>query len=72
MNPLETGGVVDKSLAVYGTTHLKIAGRFISKGLSDLDMSVCQEVSGNTYSTAIIIGEKAAVIIAAELGIQGV
>jgi alcohol oxidase len=29
-------------------------------------------VSANTYSTALLIGEKAATIIAAELGITGV
>lgn len=30
-------------------------------------MSICSSVSGNTYSTALVIGEKTAEIIAAEL-----
>jgi alcohol oxidase len=72
MKPLETGGVVDKSLAVYGTKTLKLAGTFSTEVLSDLDMSICPDLSGNTYSTAIVIWEKAATIIAAELGIDGV
>jgi alcohol oxidase len=33
---------------------------------------VPSNVSANTYNTAIAIGEKAAVIIAQELGIKGV
>jgi len=32
-------------------------------------MSICSSVSGNTYSTALVIGEKAADIIVAQLEI---
>jgi alcohol oxidase len=38
-----------------------------------IDMSIIPEnVGSNTYNTAIAIGEKAAVIIAQDLGIEGV
>ncbi|OJT13847.1 Alcohol oxidase [Trametes pubescens] len=53
------GGVVDSRLNVYGVQNLKIA-----------DLSICPgNVAANTYSTAVLIGEKAAVIVAGELGI---
>ncbi|KDQ62486.1 alcohol oxidase [Jaapia argillacea MUCL 33604] len=62
MKPREQGGVVDSKLNVYGVQNLKVA-----------DMSICPaNVSANTYSTALVIGEKAALIIAEELGIKGV
>ncbi|KAH0564862.1 hypothetical protein GP486_001756 [Trichoglossum hirsutum] len=60
MKPLEDGGVVDKRLNVYGVDGLKVA-----------DLSICpKNVAANTYSTALVIGEKAAMIIAEELGIK--
>jgi alcohol oxidase len=62
MKPRGKGGVVDFKLNVYGTQNLKIADCSITPG----------NVAANTYSTAIAIGEKAAVIIAQELGIKGV
>jgi alcohol oxidase len=62
MKPRERGGVVDSRLNVYGVQRLKVA-----------DLSICPaNVAANTYSTALVIGEKAAVIIAEELGIKGV
>jgi len=62
MKPRERGGVVNSHLNVYGVRGLKIA-----------DLSIAPaNISGNTYSTALVIGEKAAVIIAEELGIKGV
>jgi len=62
MKPRERRGVVDSDLNVYGVRGLKVA-----------DLSICpSNVSANTYSTALVIGEKAAVIIAKELGIKGV
>ncbi|KAI0666532.1 alcohol oxidase-like protein [Trametes maxima] len=62
MKPREEGGVVDSRLNVYGVQGLKVA-----------DMSIAPENMGtNTYSPALTIGEKAAVIIAEELGIVGV
>ncbi|KAH9046734.1 alcohol oxidase-like protein [Lactarius hengduanensis] len=62
MKPREQGGVVDAKLNVYGVRGLKVA-----------DLSVPPaNVSANTYGTALVIGEKAAVIIAEELGIKGV
>lgn len=40
---------------------------------SVLKISICPaNVGANTYSTALVIGEKAAIIIAEELGIKGV
>jgi alcohol oxidase len=62
MKPREQGGVVDPHLNVYGVKGLKVAD--LSIGPSN--------VAANTYSTALVIGEKAAVIIAEELGITGV
>ncbi|KAK7688538.1 hypothetical protein QCA50_008076 [Cerrena zonata] len=62
MKPRAEGGVVDSRLNVYGVRNLKVA-----------DLSICPgNVAANTYSTALLVGEKAACIIAQELGIQGV
>ncbi|KAI0310131.1 hypothetical protein OF83DRAFT_1178887, partial [Amylostereum chailletii] len=62
MKPRGSGGVVDSKLNVYGVTGLKIADMSIAPG----------NVGSNTYSTAVMIGEKAALIIGEELGIKGV
>ncbi|KAG6014183.1 hypothetical protein E4U54_005707 [Claviceps lovelessii] len=60
MAPRDRNGVVDKALNVHGVTNLKIA-----------DLSICPEnVAANTYNTAMIVGEKAAMIIAGELGLH--
>jgi alcohol oxidase len=62
MKPRELGGIVDARLNVYGVRGLKVA-----------DLSIApSNVSATTYGTALVIGEKAAVIIADELGIKGV
>lgn len=62
MKPRTQGGVVDSRLNVYGVQGLKVT-----------DLSIApSNVAANTYSTALVIGEKAAVIIAEELGINGV
>ncbi|EJD50221.1 hypothetical protein AURDEDRAFT_182614 [Auricularia subglabra TFB-10046 SS5] len=62
MKPRESGGVVDSRLNVYGVEGLKVAD--LSIGPSN--------VSANTTSTALVIGEKAAIIIGEDLGILGV
>ncbi|KAF5327596.1 hypothetical protein D9619_004114 [Psilocybe cf. subviscida] len=62
MKPREKGGVLDERLNVYGVQGLKVADCSITPG----------NVGANTYNTAIAIGEKAAVIIAEDLGIKGV
>ncbi|KAG1773973.1 hypothetical protein EDD22DRAFT_965233 [Suillus occidentalis] len=60
MKPRAEQGVVDARLNVYGVTNLKVA-----------DMSIVpKNVGTNTYSTALLIGEKAAMIIAEDLGID--
>ncbi|KAI0773655.1 alcohol oxidase-like protein [Fomes fomentarius] len=59
MKSREQGGVVDSRLNVYGVDGLKIADMSIAPG----------NVAANTYSTAVVIGEKAALIIAQDLGI---
>ncbi|KAH9053397.1 alcohol oxidase-like protein [Lactarius vividus] len=57
MKPREQGGVIDAKLNVYGVRGLKVA-----------DLSIPpSNVSANTYGTALVIGEKAAAIIAEEL-----
>lgn len=62
MKPLAKRGVVDSRLNVYGVEGLKVA-----------DLSICPaNVSANTSSTALVIGEKAAVIIGEDLGILNV
>jgi alcohol oxidase len=72
MKKRENGGVVDNDLNVYGTTGLKVAGMILMSE-ADLDMSIApSNVGANTASTALVIGEKAAIIIAKELGISGV
>lgn len=60
MAPRGKGGVVDGDLNVYGTKGLKVA---------DLSM-VPENFGANTYNTAIIVGEKTAVIVAKELGLE--
>ncbi|KAG2113893.1 GMC oxidoreductase-domain-containing protein [Suillus discolor] len=60
MKPEADHGVVDARLNVYGVSNLKVA-----------DMSISPlNVGGNTYSTALLIGERAAMIIAEDLGID--
>lgn len=60
MKPLDKGGVVDGSLSVFGT-----------QGLKCVDLSIVPEnVGANTNNTALVVGEKAATIIASELGIK--
>ncbi|TCD66637.1 hypothetical protein EIP91_001104 [Steccherinum ochraceum] len=62
MMPRERGGVVDSRLNVYGVRGLKVA-----------DLSIAPiNVSANTYSTTLVIAEKAALIIAEDLKISGV
>lgn len=62
MKPHSQGGVVDSRLNVYGVDNLKV-----------VDMSIApSNVGANTYNTALVIGEKAALIIGDELGIKGV
>lgn len=51
-------GVVDERLNVHGVKGLKVA-----------DLSICPDNVGcNTYSTALLIGEKCAVLTAEDLG----
>ncbi|OAX37943.1 alcohol oxidase [Rhizopogon vinicolor AM-OR11-026] len=60
MKPEEDQGVVDDRLNVYGVTNLKVA-----------DLSIVpKNIGTNTYSTALLIGEKGAMIIAEDLGID--
>ncbi|PUU72830.1 GMC oxidoreductase-domain-containing protein [Tuber borchii] len=62
MKPREEGGVVDSKLDVYGVEGLKLA-----------DLSICPgNVGANTYSTALVVGEKAAVLIGEYLGLKNV
>ncbi|THU99672.1 alcohol oxidase [Dendrothele bispora CBS 962.96] len=60
MKPRSKGGVVDSRLNVYGVTNLKVGDISIAPG----------NVGANTYSTALTIGEKSAILIAEELGIK--
>ncbi|EFQ25853.1 GMC oxidoreductase [Colletotrichum graminicola] len=60
MAPREELGVVDSSLSVYGVDGLKV-----------VDLSIVPEnVAANTNNTAFVVGEKAADIIANELGLS--
>ncbi|KAF5328555.1 hypothetical protein D9758_018005 [Tetrapyrgos nigripes] len=60
MKPRSKGGVVDSRLNVYGVTNLKVGDISIAPG----------NVGANTYSTALTIGEKVAVLIAEDLGLK--
>ena len=59
MAPKEQMGVVDETLSVHCLEGLKVA-----------DMSITPKmVSANTYSTSLMVGEKAAAIFLEELGL---
>lgn len=62
-NHTRKGGVIDSHLNVYGINGLKVTDLSIGLSISPGNVLV------NTYSMALVIGEKAAVIIAEELGI---
>ncbi|KAK0449786.1 GMC oxidoreductase-domain-containing protein [Desarmillaria tabescens] len=79
MKPLQKMGVVDSRLNVYGIQNLKVAGKFgafVCLSVAHMpheDLSIApSNVGANTYNTTMIIAEKAAIIIAEELGIKGV
>ncbi|KAJ7476061.1 GMC oxidoreductase-domain-containing protein [Mycena latifolia] len=62
MKPRNQNGVVDSRLNVYGVKNLKV-----------VDLSIAPtNVGSNTYNSALVVGEKAAMIIAEDLGIKGV
>ncbi|KAL3471920.1 hypothetical protein BJX99DRAFT_262744 [Aspergillus californicus] len=55
------GGVLDERLNVHGV-----------KGLKVCDLSICPDNVGcNTFSTALLIGEKCAMLVAEDLGYSG-
>ncbi|GJN74718.1 hypothetical protein PLICBS_008811 [Purpureocillium lilacinum] len=59
MAPREEGGVVDPALSVYGVQRLKL-----------VDLSIPpSNIAANTGSAAFMVGEKAADLIIAELGL---
>ncbi|KAG8716770.1 hypothetical protein FRC08_008825 [Ceratobasidium sp. 394] len=60
MKPRDEGGCVDARLNVYGTQNLKVADLLILPG----------NVSANTNSTALLVGEKAVILIAEDLGLK--
>lgn len=60
MKAREDGGVVDAKLRVYGTEALMVADMSIAPG----------NVGSNTNNTALMIGEKAAILAAEYLGIE--
>lgn len=60
-NSIVKHGVLDERLNVHGTKGLKVA-----------DLSICPDNVGcNTYSTALLIGEKCAMLVAEDLGYSG-
>ena len=60
-NSVVKHGVLDERLNVHDVKGLKVA-----------DLSVCPDNVGcNTYSTALLIGEKCAVLTAEDLGYSG-
>ncbi|EGN97564.1 hypothetical protein SERLA73DRAFT_184316 [Serpula lacrymans var. lacrymans S7.3] len=60
MKPREEGGVVDARLNVFGTQNLKC-----------VDLSICPDNLGtNTYSSALLVGEKGADLLCEDLGIK--
>ena len=59
MKPRAKGGVVDSKLNVYGIQGVKICDMSIVPG----------NVGANTYSTAVTVGEKGALLVAEALEI---
>lgn len=60
-NSIVKHGVLDERLNVHGVKGLKVA-----------DLSICPDNVGcNTYSTALLIGEKCSVLTAEDLGYSG-
>jgi len=60
-NSIVKHGVLDERLNVHGVKGLKVA-----------DLSICPDNVGcNTYSTALLIGEKCAMLVAEDLGYSG-
>ncbi|KAI9746244.1 MAG: hypothetical protein M4579_007624 [Chaenotheca gracillima] len=60
-NSIVKHGVLDERLNVHGV-----------KGLKCADLSICPDNVGcNTYSTALLIGEKASMLAAEDLGYSG-
>lgn len=60
-NEIVKHGVLDERLNVHGVKGLKVA-----------DLSICPDNVGcNTYSTALLIGEKCAMLVAEDLGYSG-
>jgi len=60
-NSIVRHGVLDPRLNVHGVQGLKVA-----------DLSICPDNVGcNTYSTALLIGEKCAMLVAEDLGYSG-
>ena len=60
-NSIVKHGVLDERLNVHGTKNLKVA-----------DLSICPDNVGcNTFSTALLIGEKCSVLAAEDLGYTG-
>lgn len=61
-NSIVKHGVLDERLNVHGVKGLKVA-----------DLSICPDNVGcNTYSTALLIGEKCAVLTGEDLGMYTV
>jgi len=60
-NSIVKHGVLDERLNVHGVKNLKVA-----------DLSICPDNVGcNTFSTALLIGEKCAMLVAEDLGYSG-
>jgi len=60
MKPQAEGGVVDPRLNVFGTQNLKV-----------VDLSICPDNLGtNTYSSALLVGEKGAQLLCEDLGLK--
>ena len=60
-NDIVKHGVLDERLNVHGVKGLKVS-----------DLSICPDNVGcNTFSTALLIGEKCAVLAAEDLGYSG-
>lgn len=60
-NSIVKHGVLDEILNVHGM-----------KGLKCVDLSICPDNVGcNTYSTALLVGKKAAMLVAKDLGYSG-
>ncbi|KAJ7787136.1 hypothetical protein B0H14DRAFT_3505858 [Mycena olivaceomarginata] len=76
MKPREEGGVVDGRLNVFGNSPTIPNDYFLftrirgTENLKCVDLSICPDNLTKTYSSALLVGEKGASLLAEDLGLK--